>query len=458
MSVAARLERLPFARFHRRLLMMGGLGYTFDGLDAAVLAFVLPVLRTRWALSSVQTGLLGSGTYIGYFFGALLAGTLGDVIGRRSVMLWALVIYCVASAFSALVDDWPAFFILRIIAGFGTGAESAIVAPFLAEFVAGRYRGRFTGALTGFFSFGFVGAALLSYALLPAFAGAWRVELLITALPIVMLLWWRRALPESPRWLVGRGRAAEAAAILDRIEREIEADGHTLPPPAPEAPAPLARAGRGGILANLAALWSRKLARITAMAWIMWLSITFSFYAFFTWIPGLLVQSGMTITRSFGYSLVIYVAQIPGYLLSAYTNERLGRRATITGGLLLGGLAAMALAASHSDRAIMLGGFALSLFMSAAYGGIYAYTPEVFPTDIRTTGVGTASAIGRLGAIASPILVGAIFPRFGFLGVFGMTTLVLLLGAAAVLLLGLPTTGRTLEEIAAEELGPTAMR
>ena len=89
-SISARIERMPFARFHRRLLLMGGLGYTFDAMDAAVLAFLLPVLRQQWHLTSVQTGVLGSGTFIGYFVGAMLAGMLGDLIGRRRVMMWAL--------------------------------------------------------------------------------------------------------------------------------------------------------------------------------------------------------------------------------------------------------------------------------------------------------------------------------------------------------------------------------
>jgi putative MFS transporter len=95
--ISARIERLPFSGFHRRLLLMGGLGYTFDAMDGAVVAFLLPVLRTRWGLTSVQTGVLGSGTFIGYFVGAILAGMLGDIIGRRKVMMYALVIYCVAS-------------------------------------------------------------------------------------------------------------------------------------------------------------------------------------------------------------------------------------------------------------------------------------------------------------------------------------------------------------------------
>ncbi|MDA9526331.1 MFS transporter [Bradyrhizobium sp. CCBAU 11434] len=447
--ISARIERLPFARFHMHLLLMGGLGYMFDAMDAAVLAFILPVLRTAWNLSSVQIGVLGSSTYIGFLFGALFAGTLGDLIGRRAVMMSALALYCAASIVSAMVDTWSAFFVARIVAGMGTGAESAIIAPYLAEFVARRYRGSFTGALAGFFSFGFVAAALLGYFIVPSYDNGWRIVLVITAVPVVMLLWWRRALPESPRWLESRGREKEAAAVLDKIEAVFAQEGHVLPPPVVEAAPPT---GTGGtLLTNFAALLAARQARITIMTWIMWLAITFSYYSFFVWIPGLLVQNGMSITKSFGYSIAIYCAQIPGYFSAAYFNERIGRQATIATYMVLGGVSALGLAFAQTDQHIILAGILLSLFMNGTYAGVYAYTAEVFPTPIRTTGAGLASAIGRIGAIVSPILVGYLYPNFGFAGVFGVTTTVLLLGAVTVVLMGVPTRGRSLEEIAAGE-------
>jgi len=449
-DLSARIERLPFSRFHWRLLLMGGLSYTFDGLDAAVLDFVLPVLRAAWSLTSLQVGFLGSATYIGFFFGALFAGLLGDAIGRKTVMLYALVLYCAASLASAFAQDWTTFLGWRVLAGTGTGAESAIIAPYLSEFVPSRLRGRFTGSLAGFFSFGFVGAALLGYFAVPSHPEAWRWVLAGTAAPVVMLLWWRRALPESPRWLAGAGRAAEAEAVLAEIERQATREGHTLaPPPVLPAPPPVLRRSFFG---RIGSLWEPGLRRITAMSWLMWLSITFSYYAFFTWIPSLLVESGMTITRSFGYSIAIYLAQIPGYFSAAYMNERIGRQATIASYMILGGMSAIFLALSHSDDTVMLAGICLSFFMNGTYAGVYAYTPEIFPTELRATGTGTASAIGRLGAIASPVLVGWLYPHFGFAGVFGTTTAVLLTGALAVMVMGVKTRNRSLEDITAEEL------
>ncbi|PRX21618.1 putative MFS transporter [Paraburkholderia sp. BL18I3N2] len=450
--VSSRIENWPYTKYHRRLLVIGGLGYTFDAMDAAVLAFILPVLRAQWALTSVQTGVLASATYIGFFFGALSAGALGDLCGRRRVMMYALAIYAVASLVSATTTSWTGFLAARIIAGIGTGAESAIIAPYLTEFVAKRYRGAFVGALTGFFSFGFVAAAGLGYFIIPSIAQGWRVVVIITALPVVMLLWWRRVLDESPRWLESRGRHNEAREIVMKIEAELALDcQRSFVECEPIARQIDEHVGKPTFVSNFKALWSGKQARVTAMTWAMWLSITFSYYLFFTWIPGLLVQNGMSITKSFGYSFVIYLAQVPGLFSAAYLNEKIGRKATIVLYMALGAVSALALSAMRTNEAVMIAGACLSFAMNGTYAGVYAYTAEIFPTAIRTTGAGFASAVGRVGAIASPIIVGYLFPIFGFAGVFGLTTVALGAGALAVMILGPRTKGLSLEAIVAEE-------
>jgi putative MFS transporter len=447
-SVAARLERLPFCGFHKKLLFMGGLGYTFDAMDSSSMAFVLPAITKAWSLSTLQTGLIASSTYTGFFFGALLAGLCGDLFGRRFVMMTALVIFCIASLISSQVDHWQAFYAVRIFAGFGAGAESAIVAPFLSEFVARKYRGAFTGALAGFFAIGYVISAVLGNLIIPHVEDGWRAVVIITSLPIFILLWWRRALPESPRWLESRGRLAEANATLDKIEAQVLKEGRSFEPVPESILYPVDSTNRASFFGNLTAIWSPKLRRSTAMSWTMWFAIAFSYYAFFTWIPSLLVQHGMTITKSFGFSLLMYIAQIPGYLSAAYLNERFGRQATIASYMVLGGLSAIGMAFASATWQIACAGICLSFFMNGTFGGIYAYTPEIFPTYLRATGVGTSSSFGRIGAIISPIMVGMMYPVLGFAGVFGVTTCVLLVGAATVLIFGVPTRGLALEEIA----------
>lgn len=293
---------------------------------------------------------------------------------------------------------------------------------------------------------------MLGYFVIPASDNGWRITLVLLALPVFILLWWRRALLESPRWLESRGRVAEADAIVTKIEAAVVSYGHVLPPIAEGHERAVAE-NKNSLFGSLAALWAPRLRRITIMSWVLWLSVTFCSYAFFTWIPGLLVQRGMTITQSFSYSIFIYLAQIPGYFSSAYCCERFGRRSTIVFYMVFAALSAIGLAFSGTNMEMLIGSICLSFFMNGVNAGEYAYTPEVFPTNVRATGMGTASAIGRIGAIASPILVGYIFPIGGFAGVFGMTTAVLAVGALSVLLLGVPTKGLSLETIAEKELG-----
>lgn len=460
-AVAARLERLPLSSFHRRLLLIGGLGYMFDGLDSSSLAFLLPVVSKLWHLTSAETGLVASSTYIGYFFGAFLSGVLADVIGRRRIMMSALAIYCIASLASATAPDWHTFFSLRVVAGFGSGAETVVIAPFLAEFVPRRYRGMFCGALVGFMSFGYLTSSILGFAVVRNFADGWRYLAVITSLPVVMLLWWRRTLPESPRWLESQGRAAEADSIVSKIEAWFAAKGITLAPVGAMSPAnaaaaatPVAARAGGSAWRNVLTLWSPRLARTTAVSWLMWFSVAFAYYSFFSWIPSLLVKEGLTITKSFGYSIAIYGAQIPGYFSAAWLNEKIGRKAVVASYMTLGGIAAITLAFSHTGIQIMAAGIALSFFMNGAFAGVYAYTPEVFPTAVRTTGTGSSSSFGRIGSVSAPILVGLVYPVLGFLGVFAMTTTVLLIGACVVFFLGIETRNRSLEDIETSELEP----
>ncbi|HEY4298204.1 MAG TPA: MFS transporter [Paraburkholderia sp.] len=457
-AVTARLERLPISGFHRKLLLIGGLGYMFDGLDSSSLAFLLPVVSKLWHLTSAESGLVASSTYIGYFFGAFLSGVLADVIGRRRIMMSALAIYCVASLASATATDWHTFFALRICAGFGSGAETVVIAPFLAEFVPRRYRGIFCGALVGFMSFGYLSSSILGFTVVRNFADGWRYLAVITSLPVVMLLWWRRTLPESPRWLETQGRSGEANRIVSEIEAWFASRGIHLPPATSLAPMPTAAPAKApaktSALQNVLTLWSPRLARTTAVSWLMWFSVAFAYYSFFSWIPSLLLKEGLTMTKSFGYSIAIYGAQIPGYFSAAWLNERIGRKAVVASYMLLGGIAAIVLAFSHTGIQIMAAGIALSFFMNGAFAGVYAYTPEVFPTSVRATGTGSSSSFGRIGSVSAPILVGLVYPTLGFLGVFAMTTTVLLVGACVVFFLGIETLNRSLEDIEVDGAEP----
>jgi putative MFS transporter len=448
MSLTARLDRLALSRPHYKLLLIGGLGYSFDGMDGAVVAFLLPRIQELWGLSNASLGLVGSAAPFGFFFGAILSGWLGDRFGRKKVMLWALAFYCLMSVVAAMAPNFEVFLIARIFAGLGAGAESVIIAPFLSEFIPPKRRGWFIGTLAGFFSFGFVGAALIGRFIVPMSEDGWRWAQVVTAIPILLLLWWRRSLPESPRFLISRGRIAEATEVVERFEQSVvQATGKQLTPLTSGNEEITKHEQKISIWNALKFMWSRAMRRRTAVIWLIWFVITFSYYGFFSWIPTLLVGRGITVTKSFEYSIIIYLAQIPGYFSAAWLNDRIDRKNTIALYLAGSALSAFWLSQSNDSGMILVAAATLSFFLNGTYAGVYAYTPELFPTWMRATGVGLASAVGRIGSILAPSIIGIFSVALGFGGVFVMTTVVLTIGVLGVVIFGASTAGKSLEDI-----------
>lgn len=454
MSLLGRLDRLPMSRPHYHLLIIGGLGYTFDGADNALVAFLLTSMSKEWGLDNSALGLLAAATPVGYLVGAVIAGMLGDRIGRKPVMLWALAIYTTFTLVAAVAPGFEIFAAARIIAGLGIGAESVIIAPYLAEFVPPARRGWFVGCLAGFFAFGYVIAALLGRFIVPLGEDGWRWAQVATALPIIALLWWRRALHESPRYLITRGRTVEAEAVIEDFERRVTATGRALPPISEQVADEAIEASKSNPLQDLRFLWSSRVRRRTAVAWLIWFVVIFTFYGFFTWIPTLLIQRGIEVTRSFDYTLIIFLAMIPGFFSAAWLSERIDRKNTIAVYLLGSALSAYWLSQSSDPGQILLSGAMLSFFLNGSIGATYAYTPELFPTRVRASATGLASAFGRIGSISAPIIIGFWSTTWGFAGVFGMTTAVLVIGVLGVLIFGPSTSGQSLEEINEERDEP----
>jgi putative MFS transporter len=305
-----------------------------------------------------------------------------------------------------------------VVAGYGTGAESAIIAPFLSEFVPTKQRGKYVGVVSGFFSFGFVISALLG--LMAPIHGGWQWVQIIAALPVLMLLVWRRTIPESPRFLISQGRREEAEAVVARLEREYEATGKTLPPVSDsgaEAAIPATAARYQGFLASTASLFARGSRSRMISATVVWLVQTFAYYGFITWIPSLLVDRGFDISKSFTFSLLIYIMMVPGYFTAAFLNDRLDRKWVVAIYMTGGGLSALGLAFAGGNGAILGAGMA------------------------------TVSAIARIGAILSPIIIGDAYSGLGFGGVFAMMLVVLVVGVVVMMAFGVRTSGRSLEEL-----------
>ncbi|MGI8311874.1 MFS transporter [Saccharopolyspora hattusasensis] len=213
------------------ILFAGGLGHLFEALDIVIIGFMLPHLKTEFGLSNGQIGLIGGAAPVGMIVGVLFAGMIGDRFGRKKVMLYALLLFCAASIGLAFANGFVFVIAVRIIGGLGAGAEAAIVSPYISEFATGHNRGRFVSGVTLFFSLGNVIAAVLGSFVVPLHDG-WRITAVLCGLPVLVLLWWRRSLPESPRWLLAQGRVADADAVVSRLEERVIAArrGAALPP------------------------------------------------------------------------------------------------------------------------------------------------------------------------------------------------------------------------------------
>ena len=453
-ALLGRLERLDVGPPHRTLRRQLGFGYAFDAMDTATISLILPAVTVVWGLSSGSAGLLGSSVLMGFVVGALVSGALGDAIGRRRVMLYALTLFCLGSLLGAASPSFAFLFASRVVTGIGCGAEAAIISVYASEFVAARHRGRYVAGIVTFFAYGYILAALLGRFLVPL-DGGWRWIQVAGAAPVLLLLWWRRGLPESPRYLLSRGRVREAEDVVAGFERKC---GQV--PPAPSGvdtrPAARGRPGVRGALHRFAGLFAPGLGRVTGTTFFLWFVGFFAYFGFFTWIPSLLVAQGYPVTQSFTFTIFIYAAQLPGYYLAARLFDHVDQKFATIGFLVAGALAALWLARAGSTATILGSAILMSFCMTGVMGGIYTYTPQVFPTRVRSSGAGASAAVGRLGAILAPIIIGFAFPVIGFGGVFALLMTMLGIGAVGLAVFGMTTRNRTLEELEREATGGAA--
>ncbi|BBB90026.1 MAG TPA: MFS transporter [Methylomusa anaerophila] len=438
MELVQRLETLPVGRFHYKLLLVTGLGWMFDAMDTGIIAFILPVLAQEWNLTTAQMGLIGSMGLLGMAVGAVLAGTAADKFGRKTVFAVTLLIYSVATGLCGLAWNYQSLLVFRFLVGFGLGGELPVAATLMAEYSPPARRGRFVVLLESFWGLGWLAAALISYLIIPYYG--WQMAFFIGAVPALYVFFIRLAVPESVRYLLDKGQAREAEAIIAKLEQEA---GVT------EVNRPVYSLNSSAAASfSFNELWAPRFMKRTIVLWLVWFGIVYSYYGIFTWLPSLMVKQGYTILKTFEYVLIITLAQLPGYFSAAYFVDRIGRKATLAFYLALSAVSAYFFGQGGDPAIVLLWGSLMSFFNLGAWGVIYTYTPELYPTRIRALGSGWAAAVGRFGGILAPTVVGyMISGSDGFIKVFSMFTGVLLAIAAIVWLLGEETKGRTLDEI-----------
>ncbi|SFS06745.1 MFS transporter, putative metabolite:H+ symporter [Agrococcus baldri] len=434
-----RLDRLPFTRKHGRLLGTAGIGWALDAMDVGLISFVIAALAQQWALTSIETSWIASIGFVGMAIGATVGGLLADRIGRRSVFALTLLVYGIATGASALVGSLAALLVLRFMVGLGLGAELPVASTLISEFAPKKIRGRVVVWLEAFWAVGWIIAAVIGTFVVSASDDGWRWGLAIGMAPAIFSIAVRWGMPESVRYLLSKGRVDEA----ERTVREFEAAAEV---PAPAGPsretettdASPSRRTDGAVSAASpdasapkVSIWSPMLRRRTIALWTVWFCINFSYYGAFIWIPSLLVDQGFSLVRSFEFTLIITVAQLPGYAAAAFLIEKWGRRPTLTVFLIGSACAAAWYGTASTEAMIIAAGCTLSFFNLGAWGALYAIGPELYPTNVRGTGTGAAAGFGRIASIIAPLTVPFLISGGGPLLLFGVFALAFAIAAIA---------------------------
>ncbi|WP_144551866.1 MFS transporter [Bacillus sp. X1(2014)] len=391
----------------RRLLGIAGMGWMFDAMDVGMLSFIIAALKVEWDLTPGQMGWIGSINSIGMAVGALIFGLMADKIGRKNVFIITLLLFSIGSGLSALTTTLGAFLALRFFIGAGLGGELPVASTLVSESVPAEKRGRVVVLLESFWAGGWLVSALISYFIIPKYG--WQIALIISAIPALYALYLRIGLPDSPRF-----------TALKKTER-ISA------------------------FQSFAKLWSKEYRRQTTMLWIVWFCVVFSYYGMFLWLPSVMGMKGFSLVKSFEYVLIMTLAQLPGYFTAAWFIEKFGRKFVLVVYLLGTAVSAYFFGTADSTAQLLTAGILLSFFNLGAWGGLYAYSPEQYPTIIRGTGTGMAASFGRIGGVLGPLLVGSLVTKnVPISTIFTIFCIAVLVGALSVLFLGKETKRKEL--------------
>ncbi len=444
------LRQGGFTSFHRRVVLITGFSWTFVAFEIIMISLVVtPVLLSFGVTTDsdpVLAGLVAAATLIGSFLGSVFLGRLSDATGRRRIFLASILWYSVFTAATALSWDPWSVFGFRLLAGIGLGGMLVVDPAVLSELLPPQSRGRYMVLLDFFWPLGFLLAIAFWWVFIiqgVTLAGveSWRLLFVVAAFPAFIAALARITIPESPFYYARHGRLGESAAVLSRITAKTVDPGSLAAEQAvPRAP--------------VSELFGPKLARRSAVTVVTWMALNFSYYGLFLWLPTILPKFGVPeldpLTSGFGFLALFLVlsavTQFPGYLASMILVDRWGRKKTLALFLVLGGVSGLVFATATSFLAVLVSLAFVGFFNLGAWGAVYAYTPELFPTQYRATGFGMAEGVGKLTSIAGPVLFGALFAYTGaIVEPLSLIAVVMAIGGIILAVAGPETKGQTFE-------------
>jgi MFS transporter, putative metabolite:H+ symporter len=436
-SVADAMDEMNFGAFHWQVMGLIIAGLFFDLFDVAVLGSLAPdLIRTEFA-TPAQVGVVASATFMGLLIGSVIQGELTDRFGRKVIYQANLLLYGIATIAAAAAPDYTTLAILRFIAGLGLGAEIPLAYAYAAEFAPRRTRGRvmaFVNLVGGNLPF----PAAILFALAFREVIGWRGIFVVIGIGALAVFVFRLSLPESPRWLVAKGRNAEALAVLKKMGLSVDMTGTSVP---------LALKSSGDPLAYVLRNYTRRVCALMVALFAAFAAL----YGLVTWLPTLMGGQGFTVTRSLAFTLVMTSAFPVSSIALIVFVDRVGRIKMTVGSFVLAGICAMLFRASSSEVNILIAGFFMSFFVVTAANAIEILCGELFPTNARSSGSGIGFGAGRLGAVLASYFVPAIVAAYGASGVYAAIAAVLAVGAVSTVLLGFEPAGVALEEVAPTE-------
>jgi putative MFS transporter len=386
------------SRFHRKAILVTGAAWTFVAMEILLVGFVAPIFAGLWNLDGTMQGLVNSAALAGSLCGSLVLGRAADRIGRRAIFQYSILWYAVFTALTALAWGPWSVMTFRFLAGLGLGGMLVVDPSMLTEYLPPQRRGRLLVFLDFWWPVGLLLATGLSYIFLgPTFDRfgdwSWRYLFLAAAFPAFLAFVVRRTLPESPYFLARQGRSGEAAEVLSEITgRPVEAAELTAPPAEPRS--------------SVRDLFAERLRGRAVTTALIWIALNISYYGLFLWLPFVLQAEKDFHVDVYLLLTVSALSQFPGYAAAIWLVERVGRKPTLATFLLLGGVSAYAFAVADSQAVYVTALVFVGFFNLGAWGAVYPYTSESFPTRLRSTAFGLMEGVGKAAAIAGPYIFG----------------------------------------------------
>ena len=419
-----------FTEFHRRAVFITGIAWSFVAMEILLVGFILPVFAAEWNLSGRAQGWIAASALAGSLVGSLVVGASADRIGRRRLFQFSILWYAAFTALTAFSWGPESVFVFRFLAGLGLGGMLVVDPSLLAEYLPPQRRGRFLAFLDFFWPFGLLMAIALSWFFLDYLNGEWRWLCVAASFPALLVFFLRRTLPESPYFLARQGRKAEAAEVLEQITGDpVDADTVEA------APQPKT---------SVLELVGKRLRSTSLVIVLVWIALNISYYGLFLWLPSVLAGEGKYDLNVYVLLTLIALAQFPGYLAAIWLVEAWGRKPTLALFLALGGVSALTFALADTTAVYVAALFFVGFFNLGAWGAVYPYTAELFPTRLRGTAFGMVEGFGKAAAISGPYIFGWLIDVTGDTVWSLAFVAAVMLAGAGVTLLGRETRGTKL--------------